>query len=189
MKLPFVFCLLLLLSAAEAKQARTHHAHPAAPAPDKDKPAAAAKPSAQPATPAPAPVPAPVSAAGKATLDGYIQALTDQLSLSKDEQKDIKTYYLDDGAPLSTILNNASLSPFQQTRQVDDLRDTRNAKIEALLRDVDRQQAFLKVEADYRVALTELAANGELVPTSPPPRVPEPTATPPAEAGKAPVKP
>ena len=118
------------------------------------------------------------------TLDAYIQALTGELTLSKDESQDIKTYYLDDGTKMSQILNDASLSPLQQTQQIDDLRDARNGKIEALLRDVDRQQAFLKMEAGYRVALTELAANGGLVPTTKTPTVPEPTATAPNQAEK-----
>jgi 2-oxoglutarate dehydrogenase E2 component (dihydrolipoamide succinyltransferase) len=144
------------------------------------KPAAATTPA--PATPAPVAAPAAASPAGNASLDAYISALNDTLKLSKDEKQDITTYYLDDGAKLQQILNDPSLSPMQQTAQVDDLRNTRNAKIEALLRDVDRQVAFLKIEAVYRVALIELAADGGLVPAAKPPNVPEPTATPPAQA-------
>jgi hypothetical protein len=194
MKLPFALLLALVLPAAAAPPAATTSKPPPAPAKGKPaqrattatKPGGTTEPSArQTASSAPKPTSAPTPAGGKLTLDAYIQALTDQLSLSKDEQKDIKTYYLDDGSTLNGILNDASLSPFEQTRQVDDLRNARNAKIEALLRDVDRQQGFLKTEAGYRVALTELAANGELFPTSPTPRVPEPTATAPAQAGKS----
>jgi hypothetical protein len=135
----------------------------------------------------PAPVVAATTAAAPSpslTLDGYIADLADQVPLSKSEQTDIKTYYLDDGAKLQTILNDASLSPLAQQQQVDDLRDARNGKIEALLADDGRQTVFLKMEGTYRVALVQLAAQGGLVPTTPPPNVPQPTATPPADAGK-----
>jgi hypothetical protein len=88
-------------------------------------------------------------------------------------------------AALQDILNDASLSPFAQMQQVDALRDTRNAKIVALLDDAGRAAKFGQVESDYRVALVELAAQGGLVPGSRPPNVPEPTATTPAQAEKA----
>jgi hypothetical protein len=124
-------------------------------------------------------------ASASLTLDAYVAALASDVPLSKDEQTDVKTYYLDDGAKLQDILNDASLSPFAQMQQVDALRDTRNAKIVALLDDAGRAAKFGQVESDYRVALVELAAQGGLVPGSRPPNVPEPTATTPAQAEKA----
>jgi hypothetical protein len=193
MKLFLPLLLACALPALAANQAATGSKPPPAPAKGKlglkatttTTPGGATKPSAGD-TPAPAvtAAPTPKGTTGNVTLDSYIQALSDGLTLSKDEKTDIKTYYLDDGSKLQQILNDASLSPLQQTQQVDDLRDTRNAKIEALLRDVDRQSAFLKTEADYRVSLTELAANGALVPLTKQPNVPEPTATPPSQAEK-----
>ncbi len=131
------------------------------------------------ATPAPS---APAKAS--ATLDAYVADLADKVPLSKDEQTDIKTYYEDDGAKLQAILNDANLSPLQQQEHVDEMRDARNAKIDALLQDVDRQTKFDEVENAYRVALTELAAQGGLVPQTPPPNVPQPTATTPDQAEK-----
>jgi hypothetical protein len=191
MKLFLPLLLACALPALAAKQTAAINSKPP-PAPAKGKPGlkattattldGATKPSAGD-TPTPAAT-ASKAPTGNVTLDSYIQALSDGLTLSKDEKTDIKTYYLDDGSKLQQILNDASLSPLQQTQQVDDLRDTRNAKIEALLRDVDRQAAFLKTEADYRVSLTELAANGALVPSTKQPNVPEPTATPPSQAEK-----
>jgi hypothetical protein len=149
-------------------------------------PAAADAPPTTPppaATPTPAPAPAAPGTPGL-TLNAYLADLADSLALSKDEQTDIKTYYLDDGAKLQAILASPALSPLQQQQQVDDLRDDRNAKIEALLQDVDRQAKFLEIEGTYRVALVELAAQGGLVPTSTPPNVPQPTETPSAQASK-----
>jgi hypothetical protein len=142
-------------------------------------------------TPAPPPAantaatpPPAAPAKSDVALDNYLSALNEQLALSKDEQTDIKAYYQEDGPKLQAILNNASLPPMDQQRQIDDLRNARNAKIEALLRDVDRQTRFLELEESHRVELVELAAEGGLTPSSPPPNVPQPTATPPAQADK-----
>jgi hypothetical protein len=144
-----------------------------APAPVTAKPAAAESPT--------LPKPSPGSSV---TLDAYITQLASDVPLSKEEQTDVKTYYLDDGAKLQDILNDASLSPFAQTQQIDALRDTRNAKIAALLDDPGRAAQFSQLERNSRVALIELAAQGGLVPKSAPPHVPEPTATTPAQAEK-----
>jgi len=119
-------------------------------------------------------------------LDGYLKDLDDALKLSADEKKDIQTYYLADGAQLQSILNDPSLSPLQQDVQVCDLRDKRNAKIEALLQDVDRQRDFFKVEAQYRVALTESAATGGLLPQQTPPPAPTPQSATPGGAEPVP---
>jgi hypothetical protein len=120
-------------------------------------------------------------------FDDYLKDLADALKLSDDEKKEIQACYLADGVLLKNILNNDSLSPLQQARQVSDVRDVRNNKIEALLQDIDRKHTFLKVEARYRVALTEVAANGELVPapTTPPPAPSTPTSAAPAEKAPA----
>ncbi len=110
--------------------------------------------------------------------------LGDTLKLNDDEKKNIQNYYLADGEALQGILNDGSLSPIQQAKEVSDLRDSRNARIEALFQDVDRRQAFHRVEAKYRVALTELAADGGLVAAPPP--APAPATNAPAPAEKAP---
>jgi hypothetical protein len=135
--------------------------------------------SAAAAQPATKPVPA-----GSVTLDAYISALASDVPLSKDEQTDVKTYYLDEGAKLQAILNDASLSPLEQTQHVDFLRDALNLHVAALLGDPDRAAQFARLERSYRVSLIDLAAQGGLVPTSTPPQVPEPTATTPAQAEK-----
>ncbi|HEY0257944.1 MAG TPA: hypothetical protein VGC39_10915 [Candidatus Methylacidiphilales bacterium] len=173
-------CLALLaITSSALAAAPSTNAAPVAPAPAKDtKPGAQAKPAPVTETVA-APAPAPASQPEKFKFDDYIKELADTLKLTDDEKKNVQTYYLADGISLKAILNNEALSPLQQAQQVSDLRDARNAKINALLQDVDRQQAFLKVEAQYRVALTELAAEGGLVPAPAPPPVPAP-------AGKAP---
>ncbi len=114
----------------------------------------------------------------------YIKDLTAALKLTDAEKKKIEAYYVADAVQVKSILDNDALSPLQQARQVSDLRDMRNVKIEALLDDLDRQQEFLKIEARYRVALTELAANGGLVAAAPPPAAasPAPAANAPAAA-------
>ena len=197
MKLPILLCLLFALPLpAAASTTNKADKTEATLKPATGKPAQKAttavlngggvKASAEEIPPAPAQAPTPVPPpTGKATLETYLAALADEMTLSKDEKTDIQTYYLDDGAKLNGILNNDSLSPLEQTRQVDALRDARDAKIRALLGDVTRQEAFAKVEAEYRVALVELAAKGGLVPKTPPPRVPEPTAATAAQADKA----
>jgi hypothetical protein len=141
--------LLATASSALAATAPATNAPPAAPAP----------PPAKAAAPAPAPA--------ASILDDYITELTATLKLTDDEKKKITGYYLDDGATLKAILNNDALSPVQKAGQVSGLRDTRNAKIERLLQDVDRQHAFFPIEARYRVALTEFAADGGLAPAEP----------------------
>ena len=139
------------------------------------------------ATAAPTPPPA------RLTLDDYIKVLTTELKLSDSEKQDIESSYVADGDKLKSILNNDSLSPLQQARQVADLRDARNAKIETLLDTLDRQHGFAQIEPRYRVALTELAANGGLVaaPPAPAPSTPSPapasSANPPAAPAPAPA--
>jgi len=128
------------------------------------KPAAPLPPSVLEQRPAiPAPAPAPPSAPAGFTLDKYLGDLAATLKLSDADKKEVEALYVADGDPLKAILNNEALSPLQQAEQVSDLRDTRNAKIEGLLLDIDRQREFRKVEAKYRVALTLLAADGGLV--------------------------
>jgi hypothetical protein len=163
MKQSLLGCLALLafttsaLAAAPATNAPPASPTPASKTTDNKTPAA---------TPPPAPALAPAKSELK--LDDYIKDLTAALKLTDTEKKKIEGYYVADGAQIKDILNNDALSPLQQARQVSDLRDTRNVKIAALLDDLDRQRAFLKIEARYRVALTELAANGGLVAAQPP---------------------
>jgi hypothetical protein len=135
-------------------------------------PASAKKDATPPAAPAPAPAPTP--APSGFTLDVYIKDLTDQLKLSDTEKQEIQTDYVNDGPKLKGILNDDTLSPFQQAQQVADLRNERNAKIEVLLDDLGRKQLFLQIEAKYRVALTLLAADGALV-AAPAPAAPAKT--------------
>jgi len=115
------------------------------------------------------PATAPASAKPASKLDGYMDELAAALKLTDAEKKKIEGYYFDDGVQLQTILNDDTLSPLQQVQEVSGLRDARNVKIEALLDDLDRQHEFPEIEARYRVALTELAANGGLVAAQPPP--------------------
>jgi hypothetical protein len=123
---------------------------------------------------APNPTPPPAN-----TLDDYVVELVAMVNLSDKEKQEIHDLYTADGVALQKILNDESLSPLQKAQQVSDLRDTRNDKIEHILHDVDRQYAFLQVEAGYRVALTEYAADGGLVPPPPPaPPAPAPAAAP-----------
>jgi hypothetical protein len=112
----------------------------------------------------------PTASAKKPTsmLDNYLAELNEALKLSPEEKTDIQSYYLADGAALKSILNGDSLSPQDQAQKVADLRDSRNEKIEALLHDGDRQREFYQVEAKYRVALTEFAADGGLASAQPP---------------------
>lgn len=160
------------------------NASPVAPAPAtaKDKkPATQAKPSANTNV-----SPAVMSAAQPAELkfDDYLKDLADKLKLTDDEKNEIQSYYLADGTLLKNILNNDSISPLQKSQQISDLRDTRNAKINTLLQDADRQQTFLRMEAQYRVALTGLAADGGLVPAPTPPPSSAPTNAAPAQPTK-----
>jgi hypothetical protein len=124
--------------------------------------------------PSAAPAPATALAAAPAkkappVLDAYLKDLDDTLGLSANEKTEIQNYYLTDAPKLTGILNDPTLSPLQQEQQVADLRDERNAKIEALLEDTDRRHEFFQVEAAYRVALIEAAADGTLVPGAPSP--------------------
>ena len=91
--------------------------------------------------------------------------------MADGDKKKIEALYVADGPPLKGILDNDALSPLQKAEQVSDLRDARNAKVVDLLPDVGQQEAFFKIEAKYRVALTELAAEGGLV-ASPAPATP-----------------
>jgi hypothetical protein len=186
--LPFLLgCFTIMATVCGARAAApSTNAAPAAPAPatarDK-KPAPPAKPMTNTHA---SPVVIPPSHPVELKFDDYLKDLADKLKLTDDEKKEIESYYLADGTLLKNILNNDSLQPLQKSQQVSDLRDTRNAKINTLLQDADRQQTFLKVEAQYRVALTELAANGELVPAPPPPPAPAATNAAPAQPEKPP---
>jgi len=124
---------------------------------------------AQPPAPSPVVAPAPPPLAPEPPgshlkFDDYINELTSALKLSDDEKKAIVSFYQSDGTQLKAILDNDSLSPLEQDRQVSDLRAARNAKIDALLGSTDRMAAFLKIEAKYRVALIDLAGDGGLLP-------------------------
>jgi hypothetical protein len=161
--LPALLCGLLVTSSGAWAAAPATNAAPSAPAP--------ANKTAANKTPAPTPATAPASAAAPAvstvTLDDYISDLNDELKLSASEKKQIANAYVNDAPALQNILNDDTLSPLQQAQKVSDLRDARNAKIEALLFDFDRQQKYLQIEANYRVALTLLAANGGLAAAAP----------------------
>jgi hypothetical protein len=93
-------------------------------------------------------------------LDKYLKDLGDTLKPTADEQKQIRGYYAADAAELKKILNDSTLSPLQQAQQVSDLRDRRDDKIKMLLNDPGRRREFFALEAKYRVALVEAAANG-----------------------------
>jgi hypothetical protein len=155
----------------------------AAPAPAQDQVAAA--PASTPATHAPAAT-APATTPKPTVLAGYLDDLGSALKLSPTEKKDIEGYYEADGVPMQNLLNDRSIPPIKQAQQVSDLRDQINAKIVALLADVDRQRNFLQIEANYRVALIESAMAGGLNPPGAAPAVPSPTATAPGDANAAP---
>ena len=89
----------------------------------------------------------PAAKAAGSILDKYISDLTDAVKLSDDEKKEIQAYYQADGTPLQKLLNDPTLSPLEQAGQVADLRDQRDAKIDALLQDPLRQHEFYEVEA------------------------------------------
>jgi hypothetical protein len=147
---------------------------------------AASSPPAAPASlPAPPAIsPPPVS---QFKFDYYMDALTAALKLSDDEKKAITSFYQGDDKQLQAILSSDSISPLEQDRQVSDLRAARNAKVDALLGSSDRMAAFLKIEARYRVALIELAANSG--PALSVPSIPAATAqpAPPPKPGAAPA--
>lgn len=145
-------------------------------------PAFAAAPATNAAPVAPASAPATTPAAAGSKLDDFVNEVASALGLADGEKKKIEALYVADGPQLQTILNNDALSPLQQAEQVSDLRDARNAKVVEMLPDAGQQEAFFKIEAKYRVALTELAAEGGLVASTAPAKTPAaPTpATPPA---------
>jgi hypothetical protein len=124
----------------------------------------AATPATNAAPGAPAPTPLPATAVAPAPaglkLDDYINEVASTLGLADVDKKKIEDLYIADGAPLKGILDDGELLPLQKAEQVSDLRDARNAKVIELLPNTGEQEAFYKVEAKYRVALTELAANG-----------------------------
>jgi hypothetical protein len=147
---------------------------PDASADEKISSAATAKATPAPSAPpaATASVPAektasPASKAGASIFDNYLDDLNDAVGFSPEEKTEISHYYTADGAALKNILDDSSLSPLQQNQQVDDLRQKRDAKIDALLTDPTRRHAFYEVEARYRVALVEFAANGGFASTTP----------------------
>jgi hypothetical protein len=174
-------------AAPAAKPADNPAAPPDKKAPDPD-PAPAPAPAA--AAPAPAATTTPASPpAAKGTgsiFDKFISELTDAVKLSDDEKKEIESLYQGDGPTLQKLLDDPSISPLQQTEQVAELRNQRDEKIDTLLQDPARQHQFYEVEAKYRVALTQLAADGGLVPgapaPTPPAATPPPAAAPPSPA-------
>jgi quinoprotein glucose dehydrogenase len=107
----------------------------------------------------------PLSAQADAQLTGYLDVLTDKLSLTKDERGTIKTDYLADGVALRDIMNDPSLSPLAQYRRVDVIENARDEKIELLLNDIDRCHSFHILAAQYRLKFIEMAAQGGFVGT------------------------
>jgi hypothetical protein len=138
-----------------------------------------------PATPSKVAANSPVAKAAGSILDKYISDLTDAVKLSDDEKKEVQAYYQADGTTLQKVLNDPTLSPLQQAQQVADLRDQRDAKVDALLQDPLRQHEFYEVEANYRVALTLFAADGGLIPAPAASAAPPPAAVSPAPAPAA----
>ncbi len=122
-------------------------------------------------------------------MEEYTVELTARVPLTDAEKKEVEDIYTDDGPALKKILNDDSLSPLVKAQQVSDLRDARNAKIETLLHDLDRQKAFRDVEAIYRVALTEYAAGDAPVPPPAPAAATPAPAPAPATTNAAPAKP
>lgn len=160
----------------------TSDADKPAAAPEKKTPPAPASAAATAAASVPtAPAAKPAAKGTGSILDKYISDLADAVKLSDDEKKEVQAFYQADGTTLQKILNNDALSPLQQAEQVADLRDQRDAKIDTLLQDPLRQHEFYEVEANYRVALTEFAADGGLVPAPAAPAAPPPAAPAPAK--------
>jgi len=156
--------------AATTPPATPAPAKPKAHAPAANTPAAPAPAAAPEPAPAPEPLPVPAAPAPPTLkLDDFITELTTVANLGDTDKKEVEDLYVADGPKMKTILNDDTLSPFQKAQQVSDLRNTRNAKIEIILIDVDRKYDFFTVEAKYRVALTELAADGEWVAAAPAP--------------------
>jgi hypothetical protein len=170
---PFLASLIFSATASVAFAVATTNAAPATPAPA-PKDSGNKKEAAAPGAPVPATVPAAAApvAAPQTTglkLDDYIKELADELKLSNPEKAQIQADYVNDGPALQKILNDDLLSPLQKTQQVDQLRDVRNNKIEMLLVDLDRRQAFREIEAKYRAALIDPAADGEFAAAPPAP--------------------
>jgi hypothetical protein len=166
-------CAVLLIAAQGVfAAAPPTNAPPTASAPAAAQDQKPAMPAQSPPPTNAAPVSVPPAEPAGLKFDDYLKDLGDTLKLTDEEKKSIQADYFADDARLENILNNDSLSPLQKARQVSGLRDARNARIEALLGNADRQRAFLQVEARYRVALTELAADGGLVAAPPPPPAP-----------------
>ncbi len=113
-----------------------------------------------PATPAPAPAAPAPAPAPTLKLEDFILDLATTAQLTDTEKKEVEDNYLSDGPKLLAILNNDALSPLQKAQQVADIRLARNVRIESILIDTDKRHAFVIIEAKYRVALTDLAANG-----------------------------
>ncbi len=161
--------LLPVLAAPETKPpakkspAPTTNAATATPPEPATTNTAAATPSAPAATPA------------GVTFDEFINDVAKEMSLSDAEKKSIQSAYQNDAPNLQKILNDETLSPLQQAQQVADIRTERNQKISEALGSPDKMQQFLEIEAKYRVALTLLAANGELAPAPAPPAAPAST--------------
>jgi hypothetical protein len=125
-------------------------------------------PPAKPAPTAPAATPAPPAPAEELTLDTYINEVAKALKLDDTDKKIIESYYVADGVQMNNLLNSGDLSPLQKADQISGIRDARNAKIKVLLHDVVLEQTFFTIEARYRVALTELAADKGLIAAPPP---------------------
>jgi len=111
---------------------------------------------------------APKSTFAPLKLEDYINDMATTLKLSDADKKSVEDIYVSDNDLMKAALNDDTLSPLQQAQKVADLRGARNAKIAALLIDPARNLEFLKVEAKYRVALTELAADGGWGSSTPP---------------------
>jgi hypothetical protein len=130
----------------------------------------------------PLPEAAPIQPPATLKIDGYLNELGAALKLSDEEKKAVASFYQADDAQLKNILNSDTLSPLEQDRQVNDLREARNAKIEELLSSRARIAAFRALEAKYRVGLLEI----DMAPVVPAPAAPPiPTAAP-AAAPSAP---
>ncbi len=137
--------------------------------------------------PAAAPAPAAPAKAKASILSDYLGELKDTLKLSAEEQSEIEAFYQNDGPTLEKILNDPALSPLEQDRQVADLRNKRDTKIDDLLQDAGRRHDFSELEARYRVALLDFAAEGGLSPAPTASPAPTPNAAPPAQAEPGPA--
>lgn len=186
------FALLVMTTvafAAKTEPAAASSTPPAAPVPTPAKKTApAADAVADPEGALPAPQPQGIDEP-PCTLkfDDYLGELAAALHLTTKQKQEVADDYLADGQQLQHVLHDDSLSPLQKADQVAKIRDIRNAKILAMFLDIDRKQAFLKVEAKYRVGLTDLAADGGLVPVDAATPAPAPAPVAPAPASAAPA--